>query len=180
MNLNLDQWIILTGTVSFINFFILHVVFLRFAASEKVLKWLMNCIWIALAGHMAFIFLCLQDSHPLLPDLGVKGEIVWALLSLAVFFLLVFFYVLCVFGPTETSVRFRLIEVLASVKDKGMNLKEILNSYNAQEILRLRLKRLQEAGDIDFDNGKYYLAKKGNVFLILDALAARLKQWMDV
>ena len=179
MNLNLDQWIILTGTVSFINFFILHVVFLRFAASEKVLKWLMNCVWIALAGHMAFLFLCLQDSHRLLPALGIVAEIVWALLSLTIFFLLVFFYVLCIFGPSETSVRFRLIEELASAKDKGMNLKEILSSYNAQEILGLRLKRLQEAGDIAFDNGKYYLKKKQNIFFRIDSMAQKLKQWIE-
>ena len=179
MSVSFDLWIVLTGVASFINFFIIHVPVLRFTPAEKALKGLVNCVWIAFAGHMAFIFLCLQDHAPMLAGLGILGVTIWAALSLMIFFLLVFFYVLCVFGPTETSVRFRLIEVLASAKDKGANLNEILNAYNAKKIFELRLERLQEAGDIRFDNGKYFLVKKSNVFLILDALAARLKRWIE-
>ena len=179
MLVSFDLWIVLTGVASFINFFIIHVLVLRFTLAEKTLKWLVNCVWIALAGHMAFIFLCLQDHAPMLPVPGITGEIVWAALSLVIFFLLVFFYVLCIFGPTETSVRFRLIEILASTRDKGTDLNEILNFYNAKKIFEMRLQRLQAAGDIHFDNGKYFLVKKGNVFLTLDALAARLKGWIE-
>ena len=179
MPVSFDLWVVVTGAASFINFFIIHVLVLRFTPSQKALKGLVNCVWIALVGHVAFIFLCLQSHAPTFAGLGMSGKIIWAALSLTIFFILVFFYVLCVFGPTETSVRFRLVEVLASAKDKGANLNEILGAYNAKKIFELRLERLQAAGDIRFDGGKYFLVKKSNIFLVLDVLATRLKRWMD-
>ena len=177
MQISFDAWINLTGVFSFLNFFILHVVILRFVSAEKVLKWLSSCIWIALAGHLAFIFMCLGDGVHMIPSLGIRSDIIWGFLSIVIFILLVFFYILCIFGPTETSVRFRIIQELSLSTSQGMELKDLLKIYNAQTILKVRLKRLDEAGDILIKNDKYYLGKTNNIFFFLDQGAGLLKKF---
>ena len=176
MTMSFDSWIVVTGAASFINFFIIHVIVLRFASGDHVLKALMLSIWLAFVGHLIFIFLYLMNNDYLVPQLGIRGDIIWAVLSLLIYFLSVFFYVLCVFGPTETSVRFRIIEELGMEKKRGLGLRELLNRYNAREILNLRINRLQKAGDIECRDGKYFLIKKENVFFFIDILALKLKR----
>lgn len=159
---SIDIHICLTGIASFVVFLAIHFVTFRFIRADFLLKALMfNFI----AGLLLGVGL----------GVGVFGihAIVHILLFVLIYGLAAFFYVLCIFGPFETSIRMRLIREIAEDKN-GKTYEQIKQGYNEGIILDNRLDRLLGAGDIHFVNGKYVFHKNQNAFFILDKIAGIL------
>ena len=83
-----------------------------------------------------------------------------AVLALVVQGLLCFVYVLCIFGPYETSVRMRLVREIDKAGTKGISLEALLGRYNAGTIVDLRLRRLMGSGDITEKDGVYRVSRE--------------------
>jgi hypothetical protein len=88
--------------------------------------------------------------------------------------LLCFVYVLCVFGPYETSVRMRLVREIFNAPPGGMPDKELFQRYNNKNIVQIRLMRLIGSKDIIEKDGFYQAGSKTNAFFLFDIIAAGL------
>jgi hypothetical protein len=112
-------------------------------------------------------------------DAGIPAWVCAALVALVIQGLLCFFYVLCVFGPYETSVRMRLVREIAKVPSGGVTLADVLQRYNHATIVDIRLQRLTGSGDVLEKDGYYQSRDNKNLFFIFDAIAGVLKKWIN-
>ncbi|MFA5337137.1 MAG: hypothetical protein WC330_02235 [Candidatus Omnitrophota bacterium] len=72
----------------------------------------------------------------------------------------------------ETARRIRLLRELMDSKD-GLSVSEILEHYNAKEIIEKRLGRLIKSGQIIYRDGRYYIGKP--IMLLIASIIVKLK-----
>ncbi len=173
----MDRFIVETACCSFVIFFILQCIVLRALPVHQVLKGLMNA---AIGGGVLNLvltaglsFMCLQ-----LHSLGTIGFICLLFLSFIVYGLLVFVYILCVFGPYETSIRMRIVREIHGAGQQGLTLENLLRNYNIRKILQVRLERLKGAGDIVLKDGKYHIHQHYNMFFVIEIISQQIQKWI--
>lgn len=154
------------GIGAFAFFFALQCIVFRFIKAEQLFKGLMLTFAAGLAA-------ALSAACVLFPEGPVPGRVGYAALICIIYGAACFFYVLWFFGPSETSIRIRLVRELALAKE-GYVLAELLSKYNTAVILDKRLKRLLGSGDIAREGDRYFVRKKSNVFLVIDAVARKM------
>jgi len=173
--MGIDVLTLVVGFVSFGIFLLIHVLTFRWLSPEQLLKSLTMTV-VAIEGLpavlMAVLFILKWTEAS--PQVWVCA----GALAMAVNGLLCFVYVLCVFGPYETSVRMRLVREIAQAGSNGISRQELLKRYSAQTIVDLRLRRLMGSGDIIEKDGLYRVGRKKNFFFIFDAIAGGIKKWI--
>lgn len=155
-----------SGIGAFAFFLGIHFIGFRFLKAEQLFK------GIVATFILGFAFSIILDWF-IFGRYGLPDGMVYALLSTAIYSMASFVYVLCIFGPYETSIRMRLVRELA-LKPDGLSLAELSSRYNTAIILDTRLKRLLGAGDIVRTGESLVLIKKTNAFLAIDAVAKKL------
>ena len=174
--MQMDLLTVTAGVVSFIFFLLIHVISFRWLRPEELLKSLLACalaIAVIPIGFMAILFV-----HKAV-EASLSQWILASFVAFVITGILSFVYILCIFGPYETSVRMRLVREIAKGKDKGITMQELLDRYNAGTIVKIRLRRLVGSGDIVEKKGGYSTARSGNFFLIFDAIAGVIKKWIE-
>ena len=163
------------GLVSFGVFFVIQVIAFRWLRPEELLKSLRACAAAiaALPLVLMAVFFIMKTADASLPEWFLA-----ALLALSIAGLSCLFYVLCIFGPTETSVRMRLVREIARSAEQGISHQDLLARYNAQTILNIRLRRLKGSGDIIEQNGLYWTGNTRNIFFLFDVIAGIIKKWI--
>jgi hypothetical protein len=159
-----DLLIVAAGLGSALFFFVVHVLTFRSVRAEHIFKAIISTFGLGLVFNLVFGWTVFKTMP--------QGP-VFMLLSAVIYSLTAFVYVLCIFGPYETSIRMRLLRELSVSKD-GMTLAELLSRYNTAAILDKRLQRLLGAGDIARKEEGYILAKQCNAFFAIDAVAQKL------
>ena len=167
-----DLAIIICSGISFLIFFILQVIVFRMVHPEAVLRWIMNIFMIVSIVHLSTLAIV---YHYLLLDYP-GGVLLMAGVSYFIFGLLAFVYILCVFGPSETSIRIRLVRELQDIKGGRLTHDDLLKRYNCRLILERRLQRLSYAGEIIERQGKYVLINQSNAFFMIDAVAGLIQK----
>ena len=171
--MNMDILTLAAGIGSFVIFLLVHVITFRRLRPEQLLK------------SLFAIFIAIEVVPMMLMGIFFGSKIIqaspqaWALatiLAMAIEGLLCFFYVLCIFGPYETSVRMRLVREISGAGPAGLSEKELLKRYNSETIVNVRLRRLLGSGDIIEKDGFYRCKKDKNFFFIFDTIAAVLKK----
>lgn len=163
-----EDIIILTSAVaSFIVFFILQVLIFRYVHPEAILKWIMNIFWLSSLLHIFWFF----EIRMMWPEFLPVEAIGIVALSYFVFGLMAFVYILCVFGPSETSIRIRVVRELREGQGHRLSHEELLKRYNGRMVLERRLQRFLQSGEIRLEQGKYTLCKNANAFFMIDAVA---------
>lgn len=173
--MNIDLLTVIVGLGSFGIFLLVHVVTFRWVAPEHLLKSLLLCVIAVMALPVVFMGIFFIQKAV---DAPLHLWICASLLAMMVDGLLCFVYVLCIFGPYETSVRMRLVREIAKSGPQGISLESLLNRYNAETIVSIRLQRLKGSGDIIEKDGRYQIANNRNFFFIFDAIAGILKKWI--
>ncbi len=174
---SVDILTIVTGFASFGIFLLVHVITFRWISPEGVLKSLMT-MFIAFMGlplmmtGMLFALKLLSVSWQTGACMAVLAGVIHGLLC--------FVYVICVFGFYEASVRMRLVREIVQAKPGGILMEEILQHYNPDEIVRLRLRRLMGSGDIIERQGFYRVAGHRNFFFLFDMISGILKKWIKI
>jgi hypothetical protein len=163
------------GIISFGVFLIIQVITFRWLRPEELLKSLSACV-IAIAVLPLVLMGILAVTKMI--EASILEWIVAAFLALLIAGLISFVYVLCVFGPYETSIRMRLVREIAKGASKGISMQELLSAYNPETIINIRLRRLVGSGDVIEKNGIYQPGNKKNFFFIFDAIASTIKQWI--
>lgn len=64
----------------------------------------------------------------------------------------------------ETGRRIRILRELCDLKE-GLSIDELISRYNAKEIVKRRISRLLEHGQIIFKNGRYYIGSPTVLFM---------------
>jgi hypothetical protein len=161
------------GLLSFAVFLLVQVITFRWVRPEYLLRSLLICV--AAIGLLPLAMTAVL-FHMEVIEASVPVWVCAGLLASAINALLCFVYVLCVFGPYETSVRMRLVRELE--QGRQMTLEQLLKRYNSQTIVDVRLRRLVGSGDIVETQGLYHCGRKGNFFFVFDAIASILKKWI--
>jgi len=109
-HLHMDILTVGVGFVSFGIFLVLHVITFRWLRPEELLRSLLACV-----GAIAVLPLVLMGIlfATKVAQASLPAWILASLLALLIAGLLSFVYVLCFFGPYETSVRMRLVREIA-------------------------------------------------------------------
>ncbi|MFA5087879.1 MAG: hypothetical protein WC552_02455 [Candidatus Omnitrophota bacterium] len=173
-----DQAILLSALGAFLSFVIIFILVFRFVKNKDIFKRIMNVFgWGAamdiLLGYL-FFSSDLLGRQDLPVSLSVK--LFGLAVSLFLYGILSFLYVLCVFGPYESSVRLRLIREFSSVYPGGLRYGELLRCYNNRNIIDRRLDRLVESKELEFDGRHYRKRKKQSFFLVADFFAKVFKK----
>jgi len=165
-----------TGFFSFGTFLLIHLIAFRRMAPEHLLRSLLTCV-IAMMG-LPILLMGIFYIFKLV-DAALQAWVCAASLALVIQGLLCFVYVLCVFGPYETSVRMRLVREIAQEGSKGISLQDLLGRYNSETIVNVRLQRLLGSGDIVEKDGRYRVGHNRNFFFVFDVIAGVLKKWIN-
>lgn len=161
-----DLIILAIGFGSFIFFLFLHFGLFRFLKAEQLFKGIT-------ATFAAGFLVCLAASMTAGHEDNLVSRPVAVSLSLFIYTMASFVYILCFFGPYETSIRMRLVRELFAAP-QGMSLPQLLGRYNAAVILDTRLKRLLGAGDLLRRNQGFCVCPKFNAFFAIDAVARKM------
>ena len=170
----LDLMILASVAASFIVFILLKVVIRRMVHPEAVLRWIVNIFLMSSVVHcvaLALVYDFFGGHYP-------GGLLFAAVISYVTFGLLTFVYIVCVFGPSETSIRIRLVRELSQARGGRLKHEELLRKYNGRLILERRLQRLILAGEIAQRQGKYILLGKANAFFVIDAVAGWIQKML--
>ncbi len=168
----LDVSILLWVVISFAVFSLLKSVVLRILHPEAVLRGIVNIFIASSLIHcvgLALAFSSMGWEYP-------GGLLFMAAVSYGCFGLMAFVYIVCVFGPSETSIRIRLVRELSDARGGRMTHEELFRKYNGRMILERRLQRLVLAGEIAEQQGKYVLLGKANAFFLIDAVAGWIQK----
>jgi hypothetical protein len=173
--MSIDALTVTAGLGSFACFFLVHVITFRWLPPERLLQSLLLIV-LAVMALPAVLMALAQD----LKIIDVPwGELACAAgLGMLINGLACFVYVLCIFGPYETSVRMRLVREIALGGTDGLLHQELLGRYNAETIVEIRLRRLLGSGDIIEKDGLYRCGRPGNFFFVFDIIAGALGKWI--
>lgn len=172
--MSLDVTIIMAASVSFAVFFLSKFIVFRLVHPDAVLKWIIHIFGASSVIHLAGIILW----NNFLQQQFCGSFFLLAAGSYLIFGLMSFVYILCVFGPSETSIRIRLLRELAEQKGGRMTHDALLKGYNGEIILRRRIDRLLLAGQIIERNGFYEIQNRSNAFFFIDAVASFIQKFL--
>lgn len=161
-----DLLIIVIALGEFGVFWILHVYLFRFLKYENVLKWL---VYLYLFTTTVYTFLILMFMNLIIPEnlYDLPKQIIIVTTSFTITSLLTGIYIIGIFGIIESSIRIKILSLVAQTKTSGITYKEINKVYNKQIIINKRLLRLLNSGDIRLIEGKYYAPKLVSVFQLI-------------
>lgn len=161
----MDLYILVNAIVSFILFLIVHVVIFRSINEKTVIKWLMRVCYLG-------VFINLFTGYFILRPYNA----VFAFLSLILYTLLVYCYILGIFGLMESSIRIGLLAKIAEAKSCGIRKRDILEVYNKKIIIDKRLSRFIASGELKYEKGYYHLNKKFSYFIINDFINSIMRK----
>ncbi len=149
--MSIDIAIISSAFFSFLSFFLIQSLIFRFIDPRAVFKWIIYIYFTGLffAGLIGFKLLQIMPLEILL--------LVFSL-SCLLYSLMVFVYVIGIFGVIESSIRIRILELITT--HPGMTKVELVRHYNSQSIIDKRLSRLIASGELQYFGGTYALTPK--------------------
>ena len=168
--LTFDLIILASAVGTFLIYLLVHTSIFRFIDTKGILPWLMRVFFIGGFLNVVVNIHLLLSRTEIMTETGILGVGFCLLLSLLIYGLMCFFYVLNIYGPYESSLSVRLIREIFPTLPGGITLKEILTRYNADVIPRTRLERLIGSGEIVMNGPIYKIGKYPYIFLTLNYL----------
>ena len=166
----IDILTIIVVCISFALFLIMHMIACRRMSAEALLK----SLWTSCIVTMIFpITLTAFMAIVKVADLSLFIWLCIALFATVLHGMTCFVYVLCIFGPYETSVRMRLVREIFKVP-KGITLKDLDRVYNNEVIAHIRLRRLTGSRYVIHQDQMYRIGNDTNVFFLFDIIAGFL------
>ncbi len=148
-----------TAALVFIIFLSFQIVLFRHVSHERVIFWL-AVVYIGVGLPLAI------TSSILLFPAEISRTLFSIIVVFALYSLLVFIYILGVFGIMESSIRIRLLTEVAGKGKKGLPLSKLLTYYNRETIIQKRLNRFVSSGDLLYKNGTYRATERYSLFLL--------------
>ena len=172
---SLDFSVLLNVGLSFSLYLLIHFVIFRFIGSQHVLNMLVVNYLVGALGSIAITLILARGCCQ-----NIFMEVVFGSAALGLYTLICFVYVLCVFGPYESSIRLRLLRDLYLAGSKGKSWTEILENYNSKEILRIRVERFLGSGDLIKEGDVLKIGQHKYIFLFLESTARTLQKIIGI
>jgi hypothetical protein len=166
-----DETVITGAAAAFGIFVVMQMIVFRLLHQEAVLKAIMVIFVLTSAVQVIGLSYVLTAHDVFLFAGGIITKVCLVGFSYLIFGLTAFVYILCVFGPSETSIRIRVVREIFEGPQHSLTPKELASRYNAAMILERRLDRLLRSGEIVLEQGTYRLIKKANFFFMIDSIA---------
>jgi hypothetical protein len=149
-------------------YLLLHVLLFRMIKPEDVIKWqVYTYAFSCLVGGAISLLVINTLFSPVTITLLFTLELgIFIIVSL-----LVCMYIIGIFGIIESSIRIKLLSMIAHAAKKGITRKNIYKIYNKQTIINKRLLRLVSSGDVIVVDGKFYLGKPTPALFAITQLA---------
>lgn len=154
-----DFLTIISSLVGFISFFILHLTLLRGIRRRKIITQVKKTYFLSVWTVFIPILLFKYQTG----CFSTKSLVFASTEALFLYSLLCLFFVLAFLGMLQSSVRINLLMHIYSGKN-GMRKEELKKSLETEVIVKDRLDRLVESGDIKYVDGKYQLNRKLSYF----------------
>lgn len=155
MQYNQDIFIIATAILIFIIFFVAHIIFLRINKDREPVYGIITIFLVTGAIGGAFEWFFIFTSP------GEKSAVIISLFSYLFIFIA---YMLGVFGMMMSSLRLRMLSEIAGRGKTGISEIELLEIYNRDKIIKSRLSRFIQSGDMEYKNRYYYIKKPFSIF----------------
>ena len=154
-------------------FIVLQILVFRRIDQRACVKWL-NRLMTGVAGVAAAGALSpLVPGHPL-HGVSLGTMLVAGASSVGLYGLGVYLYCLYGFGVAESSIRVRILEELGRGDAHGVTFAQLLERYNEEDVIRKRLARFIQSGDLMLDGTIYRPGRRFSVFTVQN----RLITWM--
>lgn len=164
----LDTLILVTALASAILFIALHLLVVRIVGTRQVFPWIVGVFsFVGATVPSGSVVVAMQipsvvGQYPVVLMAGT------AFLAFILYALIVFIYVIGVFGIMVASVRMRILTDIYRAGTRGVRTSVFHRAYNRDVIIRTRLERLVQSGDIAYDDG-YYRVQKRYAFVLVPA-----------
>ncbi len=166
----IDWFIIGSATLSFFAFVLFYIAIFRLVKRNAVLKWLIYIFFMGLLVNLG-ITAWFMFQNDVVFSLGLYASLTIIFLPMLFYGFLSFLYVVCIFGTYESSIRLRIVRELSEAATAGLTWDELLQRYNDEMILKIRLDRLLVSKELSFDGAYYRVQKKPNVFSMITAIS---------
>src|SRR3989344_8335313 len=141
----MDLFILFTALITFIVFFVLHIIILRLLGSSKILKGMSYSIFASSVFHIILFYRFFEP--------------IYFSVSYIIFILMALIFIWGFLGVVTTSLRVQLLTEINKSGDNGISYKKLLEKYNKDIIIQNRLVRLTVSGEIRKE-GDYYFYNK--------------------
>lgn len=135
-----------------------QICYCRFVSNKQLLKSLFFGFFCG-----GFFLLAIEVCYIIQSSLPVLKNIPSVVINIASYSALSYCYFHFV-NLGETARRIRMLRELSESKD-GLSVNEILERYNAKEIIENRLNRLLKSGQVIYKDNKYYIGKPVMLFM---------------
>jgi hypothetical protein len=152
----MDFLILIHFSISCIIFFIAHILVFRSLKKNSIIA-VLFAVYLAVAVlHLISAYLYAGYFPEIFKGDRVMQYLIYPWLSLVLYSLSVFSFILAVFGITVTSLRIQLLSEISKKGSRGMKQSEISGSYSNEKLLDTRIARLVDSGELILKNGRYY------------------------
>lgn len=176
---SLDLFVIKSALTSFLLFAVVFFFALRWISQPAVLNWIVRIFVLVAIIHFFHAVIALRGMSPFASQTNLFAASFCLLISFVIYGLTSFLYIICIFGPFETSVRSRILRELCSCYPEGFSYQQILTKYNNRVIIQRRLDKLLCASKVSFDGQFYRLKKKMTFFSLTEFFVKQMKRWLQ-
>lgn len=171
----MDNYILISTSISFFSYLLMHTIIFRLVDKKKVLIWLMNtCL---LGGIFPFLISgILTYFFPLTGYSFLWQFFIISCISFILYGFLSVLYILGPFGLIESSLRLKLLEVIAKAGSTGVNESYLLKIYNKRTIIQKRLDRFTTSKDFIYHNGIYRMQNHLSYFIVQTFIFENIKK----
>ena len=171
-----DVFVVKSALLSFALFCAVFLPSLRFLPPAAVLIGIVRIFAAVTVVHLVSGVIALAGMPAAAGPLTLFTASGCLLVSLVLYGLMSFLFIVCVFGPFETSVRLRILREL-SAAPQGLSEEQLFFKYNNRIIIQRRLDKLLCSKKVSFDGRVYRLKKKMVFFVLTEIWTSQMKRW---
>src|SRR3989344_5284288 len=175
--MEIDHLVIIMGFGEFAVFWLLHVLLFPKIHRRHIITWFLYIYVTTFIIGTGILTSILNLIHAPTISNHLALLTITIILVGSIFSLLCIIYIIGIFGVIESSVRMKLLTLVAEKSTRGLTQAELAKTYNKVVDLTSRLNRLISSGDVQLINGKYYLRKQLSLSLLLIQLS-QLITWI--
>lgn len=165
----MDIFVFIHGILGFFQYIIIKMFLLRLSCGRQVMSRAFLAFIISL--EIQLIIWSVSYYYLVFPDFQMNWRLVviYMFVSLAISVGLITGYIFAVLGTATTSLRVQMLSVIADSGRAGISLREFVSKYNAAVMVRQRLARFTESGEVVRKGDLYYPGYSKTLYIKLSA-----------
>lgn len=154
-----DILIVIHALIFFLIFLGFHIVTFRTIGDREVFKRLVYNVVVVGVFQIVTVAITVRQAP-------ISLVVVVVALTMVIYTLMAWSYILGIFGITVTSVRMQMLSEIAKSGSRGITIDALLKHYNRKRMVSQRLFRLVSSGELKEVGGRYFIRRKISPFLV--------------